>query len=149
LTGKGVFDLLGGPTANLEIWPNNGSLNFSSSSITLQQRSEGPLTIADIDGDGCPDIVALGQIFYGNCAYQFTPVATSPTLIAPYVVGDFTGDGKLDIASGAVTYLNMGNRTFQETPSGLPLSNGAMAVVGDFNGDGKDDVAINLPGESA
>jgi VCBS repeat protein len=149
LTGKGVFDLLGGATANLEIWPNNGTLNFSSSPITLQQPSQGPLTIADMDGDGCPDIVAVGQIFYGNCAYQFTPEATTPTFDGPYVVGDFNGDGKLDIAAGSLTYLNIGNRTFQTVQSGLPLSNGTMAAVGDFNGDGKDDVAINLPGDSS
>jgi hypothetical protein len=149
LSGKGVFDLLGGPTANLEIWPNNRTLNFSSSPFTLQQPSQGPLTVADMDGDGCPDIVALGQIFYGNCAYQFTPEATTPTFSAPYVVGDFNGDGRLDIATGALTYLNTGNRTFQTVQSGLPLSNGAMAAVGDFNGDGKDDVAINLPGDSS
>ena len=149
LTGKGVFDLLGGATANLEIWPNNRTLNFSSSPITLQQPSQGPLTIADIDGDGCPDIVALGQIFYGNCAYQFTPEATTPTFDGPYVVGDFTGNGQLDIAAGSLTYLNLGNRMFQTVQSGLPLSNGAIAAVGDFNGDGKDDVAINLPGDSS
>jgi hypothetical protein len=47
LTGKGVVDLLGGPTANLEIWPNNGTLNFSSSPITIPQPSQGPLTIGD------------------------------------------------------------------------------------------------------
>ncbi len=34
LTGKGVVDPLGG-TSNLEIWPNNGSLDFSFSPITF------------------------------------------------------------------------------------------------------------------
>ena len=148
LSGKGVADLLGGG-GNLEIWPNNKTLNFSSSPITFQQPSEGPLTIIDMDGDGCPDIVALGQIFYGNCAYQFSPIATPQSFGASYVVGDFNGDGRPDIASGSGTLLNMGNRTFQEVAqNGLPLSNGAMAVVGDFNGDGKEDVAINLPGDT-
>jgi FG-GAP-like repeat/FG-GAP repeat len=149
LTGKGVFDLLGGATADLEIWPNNGTLNFSSSPITLQQASQAPLTIADIDGDGCPDIVAVGQILYGNCSYQFAVEATTPTFGSPYVVGDFNGDGKLDIATGSYTYLNTGNRTFQTVANTLPMSNGAIAAVGDFNGDGKDDIAMNLPGDTS
>lgn len=154
LTGKGVVDLLGGPTSNLEIWPNNGSLNFSSSPITLQQPSAN-ISVSDMDSDGHPDFVSAceyaqcpGQIFYSNGSYQFTPV-TVANLTWPYIIGDFNGDGKLDIATGSGTFLNTGGRTFQEVPNNsLPLSNGVMAVVGDFNGDGKSDVAINLPGES-
>jgi FG-GAP-like repeat len=149
LTGKRVYDLLGGATENLEIWPNNHTLNFSSSPITLQQPTQGPLAIADIDADGCPDIVAVGQILYGNCAYQFTAEASTPAFGSPYVVGNFTGNGKLDIATGSQTYLNMGNRTFQSVQNTLPLTSGALAAVGDFNGDGKDDIAINLPGDTS
>jgi hypothetical protein len=145
LTGKGVVDLLGGNT-NLEIWPNNGTPSFSSSPITFQQQT-GDVSVADMDSDGYPDIVSsLGQIFYGNGAYQFTPVNVTG-LGAPYVIGDFNGDGILDIATGSGTLLNTGNRTFQEVqPNNLPLIEGALAAVGDFNGDGKADVAINSPG---
>ena len=146
LTGSGSFDLLGG-SSNIEIWPNNKTLNFSSAPITLQQTFEGPLTIVDIDGDGCSDIVALGQIFYGNCAYQFTSVAMTNSFSPSYVVGDFNGDGKPDIAAGTLTFLNSSNRTFQKVQNGLHLGNGTMAVVGDFNGDGKDDIALTLPGD--
>ena len=141
LTGKGVADLLGQNTSFVA-WPNNGSLDFSSSPITLPPAS-GPFTVADMDGDGHPDIVALGQVLYGNGAYQFTAVATTDTFDPPYVVGDFNGDGKLDIAAGGVTYLNSGNRSFKQVNNTtLPLSDGILAVVADFNGDGKDDVAI-------
>jgi hypothetical protein len=147
LTGKGVFDLLGGASLNLEIWPNNGSLNFSSSPITLPEQTPN-ITVTDMDGDGYPDIVSSGQILYGNGSYAFTPV-TVANLGWPYIVGDFNGDGELDIATGSATFLNTGDRTFQQIPNNsLPLISGALAVVGDFNGDGKDDVAINLPGES-
>jgi hypothetical protein len=147
LTGKGVVDLLAVSGSDLEIWPNNKSLDFSSSMITVPFASGGPFMVADMDGDGCPDIVAIGQIFYGNCNYQFTPVSTANTFFAaPYVIGDFSGTGKLDIVAGSTTLMNMGGRVFQEVPSHLLLDNGFLAVVGDFNGDGKDDVAINLPG---
>ena len=153
LTGRGVFDLLGGLN-NLEIWPNNKTLDFSSSPITLPQPTPS-ITIADVDGDGHPDIVSActygscqGQVLYGNGSYQFTPVAVT-NMSWPYVVGSFTGSGKLDLATGSGTFLNMGARTFQEViGNNLPLGNGTLAVVADFNRDGKDDVALTVPGGS-
>jgi hypothetical protein len=147
LTGKGVVNLLGG-NANLEIWPNNGTLGFTSSPITFTQQT-GYVSVADMDGDGHADVISgTGQIFYGNGAYQFTAVPV-PNLESPYVIGNFKGDGKLDIATASGTFLNMGSRTFQEvSPNNLQLSNGALAVVADFNGDGKDDVAISQGGDN-
>lgn len=44
LTGKGVVDLLGGDTSFL-VWPNNGSLDFSSPPVTLPPAN-GPYTVA-------------------------------------------------------------------------------------------------------
>jgi hypothetical protein len=70
--------------------------------------------------------------------------------IGPYVIGDFNGDGKPDIATASSTFLNMGSRAFQQVPGdGLDLSNGCQFAVGDFNGDGKDDVAVSFPGEDS
>jgi len=148
LTGRRVVDLIGQQGSSLVIWPNNGTADFSSSPITTPAPAEGPLTVADMDGDGHPDIVAPGVILYGNGSYQFTAMNLN-MLPGPYVIGSFTGSGRLDIASGADAFINMGNRTFQQVVSSLPLQNGALAVVGDFNGDGKDDVAINLPGDGS
>jgi hypothetical protein len=149
LTGKGTVDLIGNSDAGLVIWPNNGTFGFSSSPITLPPVN-GPIMVADMDGDGYPDIVGSGQIFYGNGAYQFTPVATPNVFTGPYVIGDFNGDGKLDIAVGGATLINAGNRTFTALTSDvLPLVDGAVAVVADFNGDGIDDVAIALGGEQS
>lgn len=147
LTGRGVVDLIGISSSGLVIWPNNGTFGFSSSPVTLPPIN-GPIMVADMDGDGHPDIVGSGQIFYGNGAYQFTPVATPNVFPGPYLIGDFNGDGRLDIAVGGATLLNEGNRTFKVvTSEALPLVNGAVAAVADFNGDGQDDVAISGPGD--
>jgi hypothetical protein len=148
LTGRGVVDLLGGTLPTLEIWPNNGTPSFLGSPITIPNVPSLPI-VADMDGDGYPDMVTDGQILYGNGAYQFTPVALPSTFTGPYAIGDFNGDGRLDILDATATYFNMGNRVFQLAApyNNLPLSESNGVVVADFNGDGKDDVAINLPGE--
>jgi hypothetical protein len=147
LTGKGVFDLMGQDGQNHFVWPNNGALNFSSSPITFPPLSYP--TVADVDHDGHPDIVAVGQVLYGNSAYQFTPVATSPSFDHPFAVGDFTGNGLLDIGTSTFTFLSSSNRTFttvRDENKPLTIGNGFISHVADFNGDGYDDVAVIGPG---
>jgi hypothetical protein len=140
LTGKSVVDLVGTPGSGLTIWPNNGTLSFSPSPITVPTISNaGPIHVADMNGDGYPDIVTVNEIFYGNGAYQFTPVLMQ---IGPnFVVGDFNGDGKPDILSGNSIFLNMGSGNFQTVTTNIPQ--GYSMAVGDFNGDGKDDLVLS------
>jgi uncharacterized repeat protein (TIGR01451 family) len=79
------------------------------------------------------------------------PVGTSPGGVA---VGDFNGDGKLDIAvantgSGNVSILlGNGDGSFQSAMNFNAGCNPATIAVGDFNGDGKLDLAVFQPGDS-
>ena len=64
-------------------------------------------------------------------------------------VGDFNGDGNLDVVTPDGVHLGLGDGTFQPVDWSLPpivdvgLTPTAM-VVGDFNGDGTLDVAVAL-----
>ncbi len=140
LSGSGVVDLVGTSGNSFVILPNNGAGGFSSSPITLPTISTpSAIHVADMDGDGHPDIVTVNQIFFGNGSYQFTSV---PLAIGQnFAVGDFNGDGKLDVISGSTILMNTGNRTFQAVTTNLPQ--GFAMAVGDFNGDGKDDLVLN------
>ena len=146
LTGRAVVDLLGGNASNLVIWPNNGTLQFGSP-IEVPPPVSGYFTVADMDHDGHPDIVGLGEVLYGNSAYQFTPVLLSG-LVSTYAIGDFNGDGRLDIATDTFVFLNTGNRAFNAVNAGFGapgLTQGSTPIVADFNGDGFDDIAIATP----
>lgn len=112
--------------------------------------------VADLNGDGIPDLALAGSgsvsvllgkgdgTFQAYQQYSVNPAATAVT------VGDFNGDGKLDLATsnqaaGTVSILlGKGDGTFP-TCVDYPGATGLYAFdifTADLNGDGKADLAI-------
>jgi len=113
--------------------------------------------VGDFNGDGKLDIAMpafdfyygnpITSVYMGNGDGTFAaPVTyTSPQSWATTAaVGDFNGDGKLDIATdGIQVLLNNGDGTFTNDASVNVYGSGSTGgvAVGDFNGDGKLDFA--------
>ena len=127
---------------------------------------ENGLAVADFNGDGRSDIALTASapqqgagttlVLIGNGDGTFkAPVAYPTTALSQNLeLGDFNGDGKLDLVAaegeGFSVLLGNGDGTFQTAqntfPSNFPcdvLPVGAALAVGDFNRDGKDDVAVS------
>ncbi|PYN06158.1 MAG: VCBS repeat-containing protein, partial [Candidatus Rokuibacteriota bacterium] len=82
----------------------------------------------------------------------FQPAVDSPGRGTPIAVGDFNGDGKLDLAAASPesntvsVLLGNGDGTFQ--PAVDSPGRGTPIAVGDFNGDGALDLALATNSQS-
>ena len=117
------------------------------------------VSIEDIDGDGKLDVVAVAgtdtggvllSTLKGNGSGGFVPGSSSVATqanAAPFVIADFTGDGRKSILTADGLYFaDAGNGSFAAPVQRLsgttfPIPSNTLAV-GDFNGDGKLDVAV-------
>lgn len=147
---------------NVTILLGNGDGTFAQATGSPLSVSGGPnvVAVADFNGDGKLDLaVANGNngtvtILLGNGDGTFTQATGSPITVGDtpdaLAIGDFLGNGKLDIAvanlgDGTVTLLlGNGDGTFTQA-SGSPFTVGlgpTSIAVADFNGDGKLDLAV-------
>ena len=134
------------------------------STATSASASAGTLAVADVNGDGRPDLVELGP---GNTVSiqlntgppklpggsTFAPPTTYAAAGTPssVAIADLDGNGTLDLAvslstgtGGIAILLGNGDGTFQPTqnvadPAGEFVNDVAIA---DFNGDGLSDLVV-------
>jgi trimeric autotransporter adhesin len=144
----------------------DGTFNVPPGNPMPSNYGNYPVVVADLNGDGIPDIAAAGGyymvVWLGNGDGTFTqmPINSSSLEIddevASMVVGDFNGDGIPDLAAlgdpfqtKISIYLGKGDGTFQQgstfpiSPSPVSDGGGVLATA-DFNGDGKLDLVAPL-----
>jgi hypothetical protein len=146
----------GGPDSTLDASVPATACGLSVTQTFPASATPG-VTIADLDLDGRPDVVAskpdgLLVIYSNNNAPAFTATTValpgSPGVLA---VADFTEDGRNDIAvyirsdnpsivQGIAILEGRPGRTFMRLAQTVILSPPAELVAGDFTGDGHQDV---------
>jgi Bacterial Ig-like domain (group 3)/FG-GAP-like repeat len=142
----------------------NGDGTFTAAPIISDPDGPFFVTVGDFNGDGIEDLAVVNpaglnlSILLGNGDGTFrlasNPAAGSGLDPVAAAVGDFNGDGKLDIAvadyspntgvPGSVTILlGNGDGTFTQAPVSPVTGDSPLSIaVADFNGDGKADLAV-------
>lgn len=117
-------------------------------------RSPLVIQIVDINHDGIPDLVTANWAYNtisvllgnGNGTFQLPTVLSVPGSPESVAVGDFNGDGELDLVAPLSTngciLLNNGDGTFQNPLTYPTGSIPSSIAAGDFDGDGKLDIAV-------
>jgi VCBS repeat-containing protein len=159
-TSKTVFGHLVSTPGNT-VWLNNGHGSFTRSGPKLGNANAHGVVLADVDGNGTLDAVVAAddgvEIWLNDGNGNFTnptKLQVSDYEVKSVAVGDFNGDGAMDIISGNVRpYYDLlqpplyGNELFVNDGTGHFTAKqffGNIAsyglAVGDLNGDGRLDV---------
>jgi hypothetical protein len=142
-----------GSAGNVGVLVGNGDGTFLAA-VTYTSGSNYPfaVAVADVNGDGRPDIVAA-NCSSANCGQGagYAGVLINTSLVVPEkagaVLGDFNGDGKVDVlwreertGTDAMWLMNGVTIVSSALLPTVPDLNMQIVAVGDFNGDGKADI---------
>jgi large repetitive protein len=161
LNGDGKPDLAVATADGVAVLLNDGTGGFSASTVyDTGGTSPTAVAIGDFNGDGKQDLAVVNSgtndvsILLGDGTGNFAAASIAATTFPvgagafSLAVGDFNGDGKLDLAVGNESantvsiLLGDGSGGFSPAVDYAAGTSPGSVAVGDFNGDGKQDLAV-------
>ncbi len=153
-------------TSALFVLTNNGSGGFSGGNYFLCDTNPGAVTVADVNGDGKPDLISanVGGLFGlshtisvltnngagGFGSYATINVGNHPSTL---VTADLNGDGKIDLVTAnmndsTLSILTNSGSGFKVAATPHAGNSPICVTVADVNHDGKPDLITANSGDN-
>ena len=144
--GDGDLDIFSTGNINAKLFVNQGNATFTASTFSLASGPSVFALVADIDGDGLPDVVTTPLADVPNgMGILLNPMLNSPSpgtvlpmrqVFQPVAFGDLDGDGDADAISPFLISRNarfgpIGAGYRVQYGAGIPGSAGIVPVIGD------------------
>ncbi len=157
--GDRILDLavVNGISGTVSVLLGNGDGSFQPAHTFATGPYPEGVAVGDFNGDGIPDLAVTDygdfygnesdvSVLLGNGDGSFQPAHTfaAGDHAGNLVVGDFNGDGILDlaVANGNTLSVLLGNGDGSFQPAQTVKTPSGLVAVGDFNGDGIPDLAV-------
>ena len=150
----------GAVNGNLSILTGSGDGTFETAGEVPVGKRPVALETADFNDDGRPDLAALNSplgivvtepasisilLGQGDGTFLPLPAVTVGSVAPSLAVGEFTNDGRTDLAvatsQGVSLLIGLGNGTFH-APSVVSSAPAGLLAVGDVDDDGHADLAV-------
>lgn len=137
-------------TFGLAAFRSNGRLYWQSAAPLMGANGANPsVSIADLDGDGVPEVIAGGAVVHGRTGATRWQAATRGTNgQGPLSVAvDLDGDGRLEVLTGSTVYDAAGMPRFRMgTGEGFAAVGDLLDAEGRGGADGVPEVAVMAGG---